>query len=186
MRVRIVGDRALVRGEVGDRLPEALVQTANEQGWKSGSLSGLGGVRNVKLAYFDLDRREYVPINVEGIVELVTLLGNLAIVDGKPFWHLHASVSDRNGLMTAGHLVSLEVAVTLECCIAFERVLVSRRRDEVSGFASSESRIRSARAAADRRGPQPVRRDQHRRLHVGCPGRRYLEPHPNAPHAKDV
>lgn len=134
MRFRRVGSRFLLRGEIGDRFPAALVALAREQEWLSGSISGLGGVRNVKLAYFDVLRKEYLPIQVDGVVELVSLTGNLTIVDGEPFWHLHAVVSDAAGSVTAGHLASLEVAVTLECWIDIVGERVERWRDEVSGL----------------------------------------------------
>jgi len=107
---------------------------AREQSWTSGSLTGLGGVKEVQLAYFDLDRSEYLPIRVPGIVELVSLTGNLALVNGEPFWHLHAAVSDRNGNVTAGHLSSLEVAITVECWLDVSTTPVSRARDPKTGL----------------------------------------------------
>ena len=123
-----------MKGKRGDRLPEALVELAKQQGWASGSISGLGGVTNVQLAYFDVLRREYLPIAVDGIVELVSLTGNLSIVNDAPFWHLHAVVSDRDGHTTAGHLMSLEVAITLECWIDAAHEPITRRRDEQTGL----------------------------------------------------
>jgi uncharacterized protein len=129
-----IGNRFLARGEVGDRIPDALVRVAREQSWTSGSLTGLGGVKEVRLAYFDLDCSEYLPIRVPGIVELVNLTGNLALINGEPFWHLHAAVSDRNGHVSAGHLMSLEVAITVECWLDVSTTPVSRARDPETGL----------------------------------------------------
>jgi hypothetical protein len=129
-----IGNRFLARGEVGDRIPDALVRLAREQSWMSGSLTGIGGVKDLQLAYFDLERREYLPIRVAGIVELVSLTGNLALVNGNPFWHLHAAVSDRNGHVFAGHLTSLEVAITVECWLDVSTTPVSRARDPETGL----------------------------------------------------
>ena len=124
----------MTKGEPGECLPDALVDLARDQGWNSGSVQGLGGVTNVRLAYFDLQTKEYLPIEVEGIVELVSLMGNLALVKGEPFWHLHAVVSDRNGRVIAGHLVRLEVAITLECWIEAGLEPVTRAREEATGL----------------------------------------------------
>ena len=134
MKCMASGKRFLTKGEPGERLPEALVELARSYGWKSGSVQGLGGVTKVKLAYFDLRKKEYRPIGVDGVVELISLTGNLALVNEEPFWHLHAAVSDRDGRVTAGHLVSLEVAITLECWIEAGSEPVSRNRDETTGL----------------------------------------------------
>lgn len=134
MRHRLIGRRCLVKGEPGDRLPDLLVTLAKQHGWASGSITGLGGVTDVHLAYFDVARKEYLPIHVAGIVELISLTGNLSTANGAPMWHLHAAVSDHHGRVTAGHLVSLEVAITLECWIEAETELVSRLKNETTGL----------------------------------------------------
>ena len=126
--------RLLVRFEVGEKLPESLVDFARRLGIVSGSLSGIGGVRNVVLAYYDLPARQYVSFEVPGIVELVSLLGNVSLVNGRPFWHLHASVADREGNLRGGHLVSLEVAITVECWIERGSKMIQRKMDEYSGL----------------------------------------------------
>jgi predicted DNA-binding protein with PD1-like motif len=126
--------RLLVRFEVGEKLPESLVDLARRLGIVSGSLSGIGGVHNVVLGYYDLQARKYVTFEVPGIVELVSLIGNVSLVNGQPFWHLHAAVADRDGNVKAGHLVSLEVAVTAECWIERGRKMLQRKRDEYSGL----------------------------------------------------
>jgi len=126
--------RLLVRLEVGEKLPDSLVEFARRLGMVSGSLSGIGGVRNVVLSYYDLQARQYVTFEVPGIVELVSLIGNVSLVSGQPFWHLHASVADREGNVKGGHLMSLEVAITVECWIERCSKMVQRNKDEFSGL----------------------------------------------------
>ena len=128
------GGRFLVRFDPGETLPEALVELARTQGWRTASLQGLGAVHKVVLAYYDLQVRQYLKFPVEGIVELVSLTGNLSSVDGVPTWHLHAAVADRTGALKGGHLVALEVAITLECWIHPADRTVTRRLDERSGL----------------------------------------------------
>jgi uncharacterized protein len=134
VRIRQVRQRFLVRFEVGDVLPQTLVAVSQEQGWKSGSLSGIGGVQEVVLGYYDLAAREYVKIPVEGIVELVSLAGNLSSVDGAPFWHLHAAVAGRDGRLYGGHLINLRVAITLECWIDPTDLSVERKYEDACGL----------------------------------------------------
>ena len=132
MKIRRIGDRYLLRGEIGDQLPHFLVQSARDHGWTSGYLTGIGGVKDVELAYFDLERKEYTPIQVKGIQELISLSGNLALVGSEPFWHLHAAVSDRSGRVTAGHVQSMTVAITLECWAVIGDERVDRKFDDAT------------------------------------------------------
>lgn len=134
MKFRIAGNKYLVRLEAGEMLPDALFELASEQNLTSASISGIGGVSDVRLAYYDLRKREYLEFEVEDIVELVSLIGNLSIVDGEPFWHLHAVVADRTGSVKAGHLVRLKVAVTLECWIDPANAVVERAFDQFTGL----------------------------------------------------
>jgi uncharacterized protein len=127
-------DRCLVRFDPGETLPDALVALAQTQGWRAASLQGLGAVRDVTLAYYDLALRQYLKITVDGIVELVSLVGNLAYVNGAPIWHLHAAVAARAGALKGGHVVTFEVAITLECWIQPADHTVTRRLDERSGL----------------------------------------------------
>jgi predicted DNA-binding protein with PD1-like motif len=134
MKVLEDGDFFLVRFEVGEQLPEKLIELAARYGWTSGSITGLGAVKDVVLAYYDLETREYIHHPVDGIVELVSLVGNLSLIEGKPIWHMHISVADRNGNLKGGHLMKLEVAVTVECWIRRGHQLAIRRKDDFSGL----------------------------------------------------
>lgn len=134
MRIAEDNDRTLVRFEVGERLPDALVELARQRGWGAAEVTGLGAVRAVTLAYYDLASRTYINHPVEGIVELVSLVGNLALLNGAPIWHMHCCVADRHGSLKGGHLVTLEVAVTVECWIQRSDVAVTRRYDDHTGL----------------------------------------------------
>lgn len=107
----------LFRLATGSQLPDALVELAATQNWISAVCSGIGGVSEVKLAYYDLPTQSYLAFDVDGIVELVSLTGNLTELDGKHFWHLHAVVADRNGRTYGGHLISCTVALTVEVAV---------------------------------------------------------------------
>jgi len=134
MRIAEDDERFLIRFEVGEKLPDALVELARQRFWCSAAIMGLGAVKGVTLGYYDLENRTYIHHSVEGTVELVSLVGNLAMFNEAPVWHLHCSVADRNGDLKGGHLVSLEVAVTVECWIHVGAKPVMRRLDEHSGL----------------------------------------------------
>lgn len=107
----------LHRLPTGSHIPDALVELALARKWQSAVCSGIGGVSEVELAYYDIEKREYLTIKVNGIVELVSLSGNLTGAEGEPFWHLHAVVADRAGRTFGGHLLSCKVALTVELAV---------------------------------------------------------------------
>ena len=124
----------LYRIKTGSLLPEALVELAVAHEWNSAICNGIGGVSEVKLAYYDLPKREYLSIAVEGIVELVSLHGNLTELDGRPFWHLHAIVADRTGRTFGGHLMSCKVALTVELSVWSMEKKYTRTLEESTGL----------------------------------------------------
>lgn len=49
-------------------------------------------------------RSKYLPIKVDEQVEVASLVGDIALADGKPALHLHAVLGRRDGTEMAGHL----------------------------------------------------------------------------------
>lgn len=108
-------DRLLmVRADKGEEVTEVLRHVAAERKIPSASVTGLGGVDRVRIAYFDAVTKEYLPRDFPEVLELVSLTGNLGWFEGAPFLHAHVLVSDREFRCFAGHLLSARVAVTAE------------------------------------------------------------------------
>jgi predicted DNA-binding protein with PD1-like motif len=134
MKVRAFETRHLLKAEPGDRYPESFVEVARTHAWGTASLTAIGGVQDVVLAYFDLNTRDYLKFAVPGIVELVYMSGNLSRLQDEPFWHCHAIVGDASGQLRGGHLVSFTVAMTVECWVTPSAAVVARVRDEAIGL----------------------------------------------------
>ncbi|MBK6766944.1 MAG: DUF296 domain-containing protein [bacterium] len=124
----------LYRLPTGSRVPDALVDLALKNRWRSAVCTGIGGVAEVELAYYDLASKTYKPIAVPGIVELASLHGNLTGPADESFWHLHAVVSDATGRCWAGHLNHCVVALTVEMAIWPSDRLHLRELDDVLGL----------------------------------------------------
>lgn len=128
------GNDFLIRLYPGEEIVEKLTHWSQEAGLKSGTVQGLGAVRDVVLAYFDASPKAYHQWGNPGNWELVHLWGNLTERNGKPFWHLHAVISDREGNCKAGHLVSAVISVTAELVVMPWSESVQRRLDESTGL----------------------------------------------------
>lgn len=105
----------LTRGE--DVLP-AIIAFCKSENITSGSFRAIGAVENAKVGYYDLAVKNYGAKVYPDAMEVASMTGNIALVDGEPFVHAHVVLS---GITTGtenntvgGHLFEAIVAVTLE------------------------------------------------------------------------
>ena len=54
--------------------------------------------------YFNQSKKEYDKHKFEGGHEVLSGLGNVSILEGEPFVHVHMTVADKNGNAFGGHL----------------------------------------------------------------------------------
>jgi len=124
----------LLRLEKGEELVAQLTQFVSNNSIKAGWVTGLGGAANVRLGYYNLQRKKYVFRHVKNVVELVSLTGNIARHDGQPALHLHGVVSDRNNKAHGGHIKELIVGGTVEIKIETFDGELTRELDENIGL----------------------------------------------------
>jgi len=118
MRVVSAGrDQWMVRVDKGEEVVESLLRFAAEHDVRCASVTGLGGVDEVRIAYLDVELKEYLPREIDGVLELASLVGNLTREGEKPFLHAHVVVSDREFRCYGGHLLRARVAVTGEFAV---------------------------------------------------------------------
>lgn len=101
----------------GDDLFEAILSQAKEAGWKNASIHGIGALTQVELAYYELETQTYHTKLFPHIYELISLHGNITLVDQQPFLHLHAAIADEQYQVFGGHLMKARVAVAAEILI---------------------------------------------------------------------
>jgi uncharacterized protein len=130
-----LGDRLMVRLESGDAVVESVTRLLAAEGIGFAVVSGLGAVSHVRLAYLDVDRREYEAHEIAEQLEVVSLTGNAALRDGKPFLHLHATLGRRDLSLFGGHLQEMIANPTVEVWLQPEAEAVRRVFDESIGMA---------------------------------------------------
>jgi uncharacterized protein len=135
MMFQRVGNRLQVRLESGDNVVESLTLLLEAEGIGYAAVTGLGAVRYARVAYLNVDTREYEAHEVEEQLEVVSLVGNAALRDGKPFLHLHAALGRRDLSMFGGHLQEMVAHPTVEVWLAPEEGSVQRVFDETLGMA---------------------------------------------------
>jgi len=122
--------------ETGDEAMEGLGAFAREQGLAGSRFSAIGAFQDAVLGYFDVNAREYRPIHIAEQVEVLSLLGDIALApDGGPQVHAHVVVGKADGTAHGGHLLRATVRPTLEVMLTEEPAHLQRRFDPASGIA---------------------------------------------------
>jgi predicted DNA-binding protein with PD1-like motif len=86
------------------------------------------------LGFFDMDRRDYERIAVDEQVEVLTLVGNVALQDGRPKLHPHVVLGRRDGSAIGGHLLEARVRPTLEIMLTESPRHLRRSIDDSTGL----------------------------------------------------
>lgn len=100
----------------------------------SGSLIGLGAVRDATMGWFHSDTKKYTKITFPEELEFVGATGTIAWLGGDPSIHMHVVLGDKEGKTYAGHFFSGVVAVTVEFIITASPVRVERKQDQRFGL----------------------------------------------------
>lgn len=118
----------------GEELHSVLADYARETGLTSAWLSGLGGAGKATLGYYSLETRSYQWQELKGPLEILSLTGNLSMVDGEPFWHIHGSLSGTQLQAIGGHVKELTVGPTCELLITPLSLALTRLPDDETGM----------------------------------------------------
>ncbi len=120
----------------GDEIRDCLSRFARVHDLAAAQVSAIGAFQRATIRYFDWESREYQPIPIEEQVEVVSMLGDIALdPEGKPKLHLHAVLGRRDGTTRGGDLGEAIVRPTLEVIITESPSHLRRREDPRSGLA---------------------------------------------------
>ncbi len=100
----------------GERLFESLTTYAQVNGITHASFQAIGALEDVTIGYYELATREYHFTTYSETFEVASMQGNVTLVEGNPFVHVHAVLSrcDTSLACIGGHIKDARVAVTLE------------------------------------------------------------------------
>ncbi|HWD35492.1 MAG TPA: PPC domain-containing DNA-binding protein, partial [Casimicrobiaceae bacterium] len=117
MRAKVLDDAgertwALVF-DVGDEVVSTLTQFASLHQLTAARFTAIGAFSEATLGYFDAGKKAYEKIPVREQVEVLSLIGDVALDRGQPKIHAHVVVGKRDGSAHGGHLLEARVRPTL-------------------------------------------------------------------------
>ena len=121
--------------DTGDEFTSCLTRFANDERLTAGQFTAIGAFSSTVLGYFEWDRKDYRRIAIDEQVEVVSLLGDIAMKDGKSSIHPHVTVAKRDGSAWGGHLLEGTVRPTLEIIVTESPASLARCPDPETGLA---------------------------------------------------
>jgi len=122
--------------EKDDEAVGCIERFARESRLSAASFTGIGAFSGVVLGFFDWETKDYRKIPVNEQVEVVSLIGDIALgPDGTPSVHPHVVVSRSDASTRGGHLLEARVRPTLEVIVTESPRHLSKRKDAESGLA---------------------------------------------------
>lgn len=122
--------------DVGDEPMSCLADFAKAQRLDAARFTGIGAFSEVVVGFFDLQRKEYEKITFAEQMEVIALIGDVALgPNGEPKLHAHVTLAKRDGSAWGGHLVEARVQPTLEVMLVESPSYLQRRTDPVTGLA---------------------------------------------------
>jgi uncharacterized protein len=119
----------------GDEVVSSLTGFARRRGLAASHLTAIGAFSQAVLGYFDRDRKDYRRIPITEQVEVLSLIGDVALKDGKPALHAHVVLGKADGTTVGGHLLEAQVWPTLEVILVESPAHLRRHHDPASGLA---------------------------------------------------
>jgi uncharacterized protein len=111
----------------GDEILDGLTKFAEENHISAARITGIGSIHNGTLAWLNPDTKKFRMIHIDQQAEVLSLLGDIAMYQGKPVVHVHMVVGFGDGTAHGGHLVQAHVWPTLEVIVtAYPRPLYKK------------------------------------------------------------
>ena len=98
----------------GEETVEVLTAFARREGITAAHFSAIGAFSEAVVGYFDRTRKDYTRIPVRDQVEVLSLLGDVALDATGPKIHAHTVLGTSEGMARGGHLLEGKVWPTLE------------------------------------------------------------------------
>jgi uncharacterized protein len=139
MKVKLLNEKNgqrdfVVVFQIGDEFFAGLTQFAEEYHIQSAHLTAVGGLHDARLAWFDIQKKMYRVIPVDQPGEVDSLVGDIALLNGKPSVHMHCVVSMSDGTTRGGHVLGGHVSPLLEVWVTADSTPLLKRFDEKTGL----------------------------------------------------
>ncbi len=139
MRWKQIEDRPKVFAlifETGDEIAGELQRFSKSQELAGSSFKAIGALSYAKLGWFNWETKKYdLACVLDEQLELLSLIGDIALRDEEPQVHAHVVVGRSDGTAHGGHLLEARVRPTCELVLIESPTHLQKKIDPESGIA---------------------------------------------------
>jgi hypothetical protein len=140
LKVKLLSDSGSTRTYImvfspGDEVMSGLLEFADKYHVKSAHFTAIGDTYAAKIGWFDRSKKQFKVIVIDKQSEITSMIGDIAIYNGKPVAHAHINLAAEDGTVRGGHLLEAFVAPTLEIIITVEPATLYKKFDADFGGA---------------------------------------------------
>ena len=122
--------------ETGDEIASVLQQFSKNQKLAGSSFKAIGALSYAKLGWLNWETKQYDPACVlDEQVELLSLIGDIALKAGEPQVHAHVVVGRFDGTAHGGHPLEARVRPTCELILTESPIHLHKKYDPETGLA---------------------------------------------------
>ncbi|PYS77726.1 MAG: DUF296 domain-containing protein [Acidobacteria bacterium] len=119
----------------GDEVAGGLLAFAKENNLSASHFTAIGAFERVTLGFFERERKDYKRISIDEQVEVLSLVGDIALDEDEPKVHAHVVIGKADGTAHGGHLLEARVWPTLEVILVESPQHLQRKVDKETGLA---------------------------------------------------
>ncbi len=138
MEYRNYSGKYYVRLDKDDEVIASLISLCEKENIKVAQIQGIGGCEKAVVGVFDMDKKDYNRETVCGMLEMISLDGNVTEYEGKAYVHAHATFAyhDESGQarVLTGHLLEAVIGLTGEIVLTPADGHITRRFVEDLGI----------------------------------------------------
>jgi predicted DNA-binding protein with PD1-like motif len=130
-----IGPAHILKPPFGSDLLKELESFVRAKGINLAWLSGIGAVSKASIRYYDQSKQAWMDLEFDQRLEVVSMLGNVSLLDGEPIVHVHIVLADEQGHCYGGHLGQNTVVFNMEILLsALSGPAVTRKMDSQTGL----------------------------------------------------
>jgi predicted DNA-binding protein with PD1-like motif len=128
--IKLNPNRYFIRIDKDEEIMSSIADFCAKQKIVSADFNGIGATNNAVIGIYDEEIKEYRNNTVKSNCEITNLVGNVSLLDNKPFVHAHINMSDASLNTIGGHLKTAVVSVTCEIFLTSYKKKLVRQFDK--------------------------------------------------------
>lgn len=124
----------LIRFDSDENVWDLLIEFCKQTALTTATFQAIGASKQITLSYYDLSKKEYLDTTITEDLEILTISGNISLLDKKHIIHAHGTFGKKDLSVIGGHIKKLVISATCELVLIPLKTPLTRRFDEKTGL----------------------------------------------------